>query len=132
MLELGIRSSLQFLIGFEDDVGEIGCIGTAIALRSKMEWGLRVLREAIQEQFEEGVYILSCNWGSGYSRTIFSIRVADVDGLVEYVGRVGWAELADAEVYLEVLFDARVDMMSWNELKPRVRPYIEPDLLRVA
>lgn len=57
---------------------------------------------------------------------------SDVDVLVEHVGPVGWTELARAEVYLEVLFDARVDMVRWDTLKTRVRPYIEPDLLRVA
>ena len=57
---------------------------------------------------------------------------SDVDVLVEYVGPVGWTELARAETYLEALFGARVDLMSWGELKPRVRPYVEPDLLRVA
>jgi predicted nucleotidyltransferase len=55
-----------------------------------------------------------------------------VDVLVEYVGPVGWTELGRAEDYLEILFAARVDLMSWDELKPRVRPYVEPDLLRVA
>lgn len=57
---------------------------------------------------------------------------SDVDVLVEYVGPVGWTELSAAEVYLEVLFDARVDVVCWDTLKPRVRPYIKPDLLRVA
>lgn len=57
---------------------------------------------------------------------------SDVDVLVEYGADVGWADIVRAEVYLEILFDARVDMVRWDTLKPRVRPYVEPDLLRVA
>jgi len=58
---------------------------------------------------------------------------SDVDVLVEYDPfQVGWTEIVRAQDYLEVLFDARVDMVRWDTLKPRVRPYIEPDLLRVA
>ena len=52
--------------------------------------------------------------------------------LVEYGADVGWADIVRAEVYLEILFDARVDVVRWDTLKPRVRPYVEPDLLRVA
>ncbi len=57
---------------------------------------------------------------------------SDVDVLVEYAGTVGWSAISRAMDYLEVLFDARVDMVSWDELKPRVRPYVEPELVRVA
>lgn len=58
---------------------------------------------------------------------------SDVDVLVEYVRRpVGWTEMSRAMDYLEVLFEARVDMMSWDDLKPRVRPHVEPELVRVA
>ena len=57
---------------------------------------------------------------------------SDVDVLVEYAGPVGWTEVVRAEVYLEALFDARVDVVRWDTLKPRVRPYVEPELLRVA
>jgi uncharacterized protein len=57
---------------------------------------------------------------------------SDVDVLVEYVRPVGWTELARAEVYLEALFEARVDLMTWDELKPLVRRYVEPELIRVA
>ena len=57
---------------------------------------------------------------------------SDVDVLVEYVGPVGWTELGRAQDYMEVLFASRVDFMSWDELKSRVRAYVTPDLLRVA
>ena len=57
---------------------------------------------------------------------------SDVDVLAELAGRVGWTELAQAEVYLEMLFEARVDLVFWDTLKPRVRPYITADLLNVA
>lgn len=58
---------------------------------------------------------------------------SDVDVLVEYVREpIGWTEVSRAMDYLEILFEARVDMMSWSELKPRMRPHVEPDLIRVA
>lgn len=57
---------------------------------------------------------------------------SDVDLLVEYARDVGWADYVRAEMYLEVLLQARVDLVRWDTLKARVRPYIEPDLLRVA
>ena len=57
---------------------------------------------------------------------------SDVDVLVEYVGRVGWTELARAQDYLEALFEAPVDLASWEELRPRVRPYVQPELRRVS
>lgn len=58
---------------------------------------------------------------------------SDVDVLVEYdPWQVAWRDIVQAETYLEVLFDARVDMLRWDTLKPRARPYIRRDLLRVA
>lgn len=57
---------------------------------------------------------------------------SDVDVLVEYTRPETWEGYCRALDYLEVLFDARVEIMSWDTLKPRVRPYIAQDLLRVA
>lgn len=57
---------------------------------------------------------------------------SDVDVLVEHGDEVGWTQVVRAGVYLEALFGARVDMLRWSTLKPRVRPYVEADLLYVA
>lgn len=57
---------------------------------------------------------------------------SDVDLLVEFAeaptfdGYMGLAE------YLEALLGARVDLVTAGGLKPRIRPYVEPDLIRVA
>lgn len=57
---------------------------------------------------------------------------SDVDVLAESAGPGGWTELLQAEEYLEELFDSRVDLVFWDNLKPRIRPYVARDLLRVA
>ena len=57
---------------------------------------------------------------------------SDVDVLVEYTGPETWEGYCRAVDYLEVLFDARVEIMSWDTLRPRARPYVARDLLRVA
>lgn len=57
---------------------------------------------------------------------------SDVDVLVEYVGEVWWEDRIRAIDYLEILFGARVHLVSWDELRAPYRQYVEPDLLRVA
>lgn len=57
---------------------------------------------------------------------------SDVDVLAEYTRPLTWDNYMRAQEYLELLFEARVDLMSWSTLKPRARPYIARDLLNVA
>lgn len=57
---------------------------------------------------------------------------SDADVLVAYTREITWEERMRAMDYLEVLFDARVHMMSWDELRPPYRPHVEPDILYVA
>jgi predicted nucleotidyltransferase len=57
---------------------------------------------------------------------------SDVDLLVEFERAptfLGYMELVD---YLEQLFGTRVDLATPHKLKPRVRPYVERDLIRVG
>src|SRR2546430_1083744 len=56
---------------------------------------------------------------------------SDVDLLVEYLGPVGLHEFMGAIEYLEALLGARVDMATYPSLKPRARPYVDRDLIRV-
>ena len=57
---------------------------------------------------------------------------SDVDVLVEYLGPVGLGEFMGAIEYLEQVFGTRVDLTTLSGLKPRARPYVERDLIRVA
>jgi predicted nucleotidyltransferase len=57
---------------------------------------------------------------------------SDVDLLVEFERTptfLGYMDLID---HLEQLFGTRVDLAPPNKLKPRARPYVERDLIRVA
>jgi uncharacterized protein len=57
---------------------------------------------------------------------------SDVDLLVEFEGPVtflGFMALID---FLETLVGTRVDVATADELKPRMRPYVEKELIRVA
>lgn len=57
---------------------------------------------------------------------------SDVDLLVEFEGTVTFLGYMDLIDHLEQLFGTRVDVATATELKPRVRPYVEKDLIRVA
>lgn len=57
---------------------------------------------------------------------------SDVDLLVEFERPptfLGYMDLVD---HLEQLFGTRVDLATPNKLKPRARPYVERELIRVA
>jgi predicted nucleotidyltransferase len=57
---------------------------------------------------------------------------SDVDLLVEFGRRPTFLGYMDLFGHLEQLFGTRVDLATPNKLKPRVRPYVERDLIRVA
>lgn len=57
---------------------------------------------------------------------------SDVDILVEFVGEPTFSGYMDLKFRLEDLFGCRVDLVTVAGLRPRVRPYVERDLIRVA
>lgn len=57
---------------------------------------------------------------------------SDVDVLVEFDGPATFDGYMDLKFYLESLFGARVDLVTRDSVKPRMRPIIEKDLISVA
>jgi predicted nucleotidyltransferase len=57
---------------------------------------------------------------------------SDVDVLVEFEGDPTFDGYVGLSLFLEELLGRRVDVLTPDGIKPRVRPLIEKDLLRVA
>ena len=57
---------------------------------------------------------------------------SDVDILVEFQGTATFDNYMDLKAYLEALLGTAVDLVTEEALKPRMRPVIEKDLVRVA
>ncbi len=57
---------------------------------------------------------------------------SDVDVLVAFSGPATFAGYMGLKRYLEGLLNRQVDLVTETGLKPRVRPYVERDLVRVA
>jgi len=57
---------------------------------------------------------------------------SDVDVLVEFEGPVTFARYMGLKLHLEDLFGVPVDLVTPRSLKPRVRPYVEREAIRVA
>ena len=57
---------------------------------------------------------------------------SDIDVLVEFDGPATFDGYVGLKDYLENLFGAKVDLATEAMIKPRLRRYIEKDLLRVA
>ncbi len=57
---------------------------------------------------------------------------SDVDLLVEFEGPTTFDGHMGLVVFLEDLFGCRVDVVTAKGLKPRLRPLIDQDLVRVA
>jgi len=57
---------------------------------------------------------------------------SDIDVLVEFQGSATFAGYLGLKVYLAGLFGREVDLVTTTGLKPRVRPHVEKDLIRVA
>lgn len=57
---------------------------------------------------------------------------SDVDLLVEFDSTPTWSEFNELIDYVEDLLGTSVDLVSPGRLKPRVRPHVEGDLIRVA
>ena len=57
---------------------------------------------------------------------------SDVDVLVDFAGDPTFDDYVGLALFLEGLFGRRVDLLTQDGIKPRARPAIEKDLLRVA
>lgn len=57
---------------------------------------------------------------------------SDIDILVEFRGAATLAGYMDLKYMLERLFGRRVDLVTRNGLRERLRPAVEKDLIRVA
>ena len=57
---------------------------------------------------------------------------SDVDLLVGYEKSPGFSSFMKLRIFLEDLLEAKVDLVTENGLRDRVRPYVEKDAIRVA
>jgi predicted nucleotidyltransferase len=57
---------------------------------------------------------------------------SDVDVLVEFDGPTTFDRHMGLLIFLEDLLGCRVDVLTATGIKPRLRPLIDPDLVRVA
>lgn len=57
---------------------------------------------------------------------------SDIDVLVEFEASPTFDASMDLKFYLEDLFHAKMDGVIEDTVKPRMRPFIEKDLIRVA
>jgi hypothetical protein len=57
---------------------------------------------------------------------------SDVDVLVEFDGPATFDHYMDLKFFLENLFGTRVDLVTREAVKPRMRPSIEKELIHVA
>ncbi|CAA9325775.1 MAG: hypothetical protein AVDCRST_MAG68-2232 [uncultured Gemmatimonadetes bacterium] len=57
---------------------------------------------------------------------------SDVDLLVDFEQVPSWTEFNELNDFLEDLLGTKVDLISPSKLKPRMRPYVERDSIRVA
>ena len=57
---------------------------------------------------------------------------SDVDVLIKFHGPETFDGYMDLKFYLEALFETQVDLVVEDDIKPRMRPMIEKDLIRVA
>ncbi len=57
---------------------------------------------------------------------------SDVDILVEFEGRATFDRFMDTKFYLEELLGCKVDLVTPQAIKPRMRPRVMQDLVHVA
>ncbi len=57
---------------------------------------------------------------------------SDIDILVDFKGPPGFDQFMDLKFYLEDLLGRRVDLVTPDALKPRMRPIVEREAIRVA
>jgi predicted nucleotidyltransferase len=57
---------------------------------------------------------------------------SDLDVLVAFEGRPRFHPFMRLKSYLEVLFGVRVDLVTWNSVRPEMRPQIEREAVYVS
>jgi hypothetical protein len=57
---------------------------------------------------------------------------SDIDILVDFQGRADFDRYMDLKFFLEGLLQCRVDLVTRAALKPRMRPIVEREAIRVA
>lgn len=57
---------------------------------------------------------------------------SDIDLLVEFAGPATFDGYMGLKIYLEDLFGCSVDLVTHRALKPRLRPMVEKEAIRVA
>jgi len=57
---------------------------------------------------------------------------SDVDLIVGFEKPPGFSSFMKLRIFLEDLLDAKVDLVTENGLRDRVRPYVEKEAIRVA
>ena len=55
-----------------------------------------------------------------------------MDILVEFEGRATFDRFMDTKYYLEELLSRKVDLVTPQAIKPRMKPYVMQDLVHVA
>lgn len=78
---VGLHSKVFVLL--VDDARKIRHVSATIALRSKMEGVLPVLRVSLQEELKESVDVFASSRARVDRRTIVRVRVTNIDGLVQ-------------------------------------------------
>ena len=57
---------------------------------------------------------------------------SDIDVLVEFKGKATFDGYMDLKFYLETLLDRKVDLVTQDAVKPRMRPMIEQEAIHVT
>lgn len=57
---------------------------------------------------------------------------SDVDVLVDFEPPITFDRYMDVKIYLEDHLGTRVDLVSWQSLKPQIRSIVEQEAIRVA
>lgn len=57
---------------------------------------------------------------------------SDVDLLVEFNDRATFDRFMDTKFYLEEILGRKVDLVTLQAIRPRIKPYIMQDLVRVT
>jgi hypothetical protein len=78
-----------------------------------MKWGLRILREPVQEHFKESIDVLRCNRRSRHFRAVVAIRVAYVNRLVEEDD----IRMGIPAVRIKCGVTALINDVAWSELE---------------
>lgn len=93
---------------------------------------------------EEVVKVLKAHTDDLRSRGVKSLRLfgsvardeaaegSDVDLLVSFERTPGFSAFMKLRIYLEDLLGTKVDLVTENGLRDRVRPYVEKEAIRVA